>query len=509
MSMTHSLLELERVSKAFDGFQALDGASFSAAAGEIHALLGENGAGKSTLMNICCGLYTPDSGSLRLAGRETRLSGPREAAALGIGMVHQHFKLVRPFSILDNVLLSRLGSGDRIASAKGERLAMRAAIHEQAAALGGTLDPDARIDSLSIAEQQRVEVIKALIAGARILILDEPTAVLTDQEAEKLMLTLRRLASSGTTVVLVTHKLMDVKRFADRVTILRGGRTVGSIDPKGTALEELTRLTVGETLPTVRETQPVFGRRRLETLGLSVRRADGTKAVDAVSFHVRAGEIYAIAGVSGNGQSELTEVLMGLRRAGSGSVQFEDAGEAVTAADPARLRRYGVAFIPADRYRYALAGGLSVAENYGVGDVARGRYGSWLWLRRGRLRKNAEEALSSFDVQGVRALSQKAALLSGGNAQKLVIAREFSDPPSIIVAQSPSRGLDARATAAVHARLQASARNGAAVLLVSEDLDEAMKLAHRIGVMAGGKLVGEFTAPFDRQQIGGAMVGHA
>ncbi|TCM52771.1 nucleoside ABC transporter ATP-binding protein [Rhizobium sp. PP-F2F-G48] len=506
--MTHPILELERVSKTFDGFRALDGASFSAAAGEIHALLGENGAGKSTLMNICCGLYTPDGGSLRLEGRETYLSGPREAAALGIGMVHQHFKLVRPFTVLDNVLLSRLGAVDRIASAKSERRTVMAAIQKQAAALGAALDPDARIDSLSIAEQQRVEVVKALIGGARILILDEPTAVLTDQEAEKLMLTLRRLAESGTTIVLVTHKLSDVKRFADRVTILRGGRTVASVNPKETTLEELTRLTVGEALPSLRDVQPVFGRRRLETLSLSVQRANGTKAVDAVSFHVRAGEIYAVAGVSGNGQSELTELLMGLRRADSGTVQFEDAGEAVSAADPARLRQFGVAFIPADRYRYALAGGLSVAENYGIGNVVRGLYGSWLWLKRGRLRADAEEALSTFDVQGVRNLSQNAALLSGGNAQKLVIAREFSDPPSIIVAQSPSRGLDARATAAVHARLQEAAGNGAAVLLVSEDLDEAMKLAHRIGVMAGGKLIAEFTAPFDRQAIGAAMVGH-
>lgn len=506
--MTNQTLELDGVSKSFDGFRALDGASFSAAAGEIHALLGENGAGKSTLMNICCGLYTPDSGSLRVSGREIFLSGPKEAAALGIGMVHQHFKLVRPFSILDNILLSRLGAADRVASVKGERLAMIAAIQEKAAALGATLDPDARIDSLSIAEQQRVEVIKALIGGARILILDEPTAVLTDHEAERLMLTLRRLAESGTTIILVTHKLSDVKRFADRVTILRSGRTVASVDPKETTIEELTRLTVGEALPTRRDVEPVFGRRRLETLDLSARRADGTQAVDGVSFHIRAGEVYAVAGVAGNGQSELTELLMGTRRPDAGTIQFEDAGEAVSEADPARLRQFGIAFIPADRYRYALAGSLSVAENYGIGNVVRGLYGSWLWLKRSRLRADAEKALATFDVQGVQNLSQNAALLSGGNAQKLVIAREFSDPPSIIVAQSPSRGLDARATAAVHARLQEAAGRSAAVLLVSEDLDEAMKLAHRIGVMAGGKLVAEFKAPFDRQAIGRAMVGH-
>ncbi len=424
-------------------------------------------------------------------------------------MVHQHFKLVRPFSILDNVLLSRIGSGERLASTARERQAMMAAIAEKAALLGATVDPHARVDSLSIAEQQRVEVIKALIGGARILILDEPTAVLTDQEAERLMQTLRGLAATGTTIVLVTHKLADVKRFADRVTILRAGRTVASVDPKATSIEELTRLTVGDALPIAAETPPEFGRRRLETLNLSVRRSDGSHAVDNVSFHVRAGEIYALAGVSGNGQSELTEMLMGLRQPESGAIQFEDAGEALTVLDPAELRRLGVAFIPADRYRYALAGGLSVLDNFGIGRTARGAYGSWAWTRRGRMRADAERALAEFDVQGVRSLTQNAALLSGGNAQKLVIAREFADQPGIVVAQSPSRGLDARATAAVHARLKEAAGQGAAVLLVSEDLDEAMKLANRIGVMARGRLAAEFEAPFDRQAIGRAMVGDA
>jgi ABC-type uncharacterized transport system ATPase subunit len=504
------VLELESVTKSFDGFRALDNASFAVRAGEIHALLGENGAGKSTLMNVACGLYAPDSGVLRLDGVERRLAGPRDAAALGVGMVHQHFKLVRPFSILENVLLSQPS-----ARAKGARLSFAAqarsvkeAMHEKAELLGTKIDPEARIDSLSVAEQQRVEVIKALVGGARILILDEPTASLTDEEAKRLLQTLRRLAASGAAIVLVTHKLSDVKAFADRVTIMRGGKTVATLDPTVASIDELTRATVGDALPTLPVAEPHFGRRRLEAINLTGRRPSGGLAVDKVSFHVRAGEIYGIAGVSGNGQSELCEMLMGVRAPDSGVIQIEDKGEALAAPSPAALRQAGLAFIPADRYRLALAGSLSVADNFVISGVARGRFGSKLWIDGRRMKAAAEAAIREFDVQGVRSPGQKAALLSGGNAQKLVIAREFSGRPSVIVAQSPSRGLDARATAAVHARLKLAAQDGAAVLLVSEDLDEILKLSNRLGVMAAGRLVAEFDAPAERHSVGRAMVAH-
>ncbi|RBP12846.1 nucleoside ABC transporter ATP-binding protein [Roseiarcus fermentans] len=501
-------LALDAIDKSFDGFRALDQARFVANAGEIHALLGENGAGKSTLMNVACGLYTPDSGTMRLFGAPTRLSGPRDAAAHGIGMVHQHFKLVRPFSILENVLLSRPPAAGDGAPYSRQARSVAQAIAAKAELLGAKVDPRARVDSLSIAEQQRVEVIKALVAGARILILDEPTAVLTDQEAERLLQTLRRLARDGATIVLVTHKLADVKRFADTVTIMRGGKTVAELDPSQASIEELTRLTVGDALPALPNEQPHFGRRRLEALDLTVRRADGAPAVDRVSFFVRAGEIYGLAGVSGNGQSELAELLMGVRTPDSGLIQFEDSGEAFSAPRPAALRSDGAAFIPADRYRFALAGALSVTDNFAIAGLRRGRYGGWAWTNIGRMRAETKEAIRAFDVQGVRSLAQKAALLSGGNAQKLVIAREFSDAPGVVVAQSPSRGLDARATAAVHARLKAAADRGAAVLLVSDDLDEVLKLSNRVGVMASGRLAAEFEQPFDRQEVGRAMVTH-
>jgi general nucleoside transport system ATP-binding protein len=501
-------LELQDISKSFDGFRALDRASFAAESGKIHALLGENGAGKSTLMNICCGLYTPDAGVIKLFGASVSLSGPREAAACGVGMLHQHFKLVRPFTILENVLLATQRSSRKKSYRETSSVA-RNLIREAASLLGASVDPDCRVDALSVAEQQRVEVIKALVGGARILILDEPTAVLTDQEAERLLHTLRELAARGSTIVLVTHKLADVKRFADRVTIMRGGKIIRSVNPGEMSVAELTRLTVGDALPPIPQSGASIGRLGLETSTLSCRRSDGSVAFDSVSFHVKAGEIYGLAGVSGNGQSELAETLMGVRKPTSGTIRMGKAGETLREMRPSALRATGAAFIPADRYRYALAGGLSVLDNFAVCEVSRGRYGSWAWIRRRGMRSDAQQALKAFDVQGVHGLDQKAALLSGGNAQKLVLAREFANLPSVVIAQSPSRGLDARATAAVRKRLQESAAQGAAVLLISEDLDEVLELANRVGVMSAGRIVAEFEAPADRQAVGRAMVAHA
>jgi simple sugar transport system ATP-binding protein len=496
-------LELAGIRKSFDNFLALDNASFSAQTGEVHALLGENGAGKSSLMNVASGLYMADAGRMTIDGAEVALSGPSEASARGIGMVHQHFKLVKPFTVAENVLLAnprrRFGAGIREISDE---------IRKRSEALGFQIDPDRRVGQLSVAEQQRTEIIKVLIGGARILILDEPTAVLTDQEAERLLTTVRQIAAQGAAIVLVTHKLADVKKFADRVTIMRGGRTVATVDPATKTTEELTELTVGANLPAPDRTQGDFGRRRIEVINLKCARADGAIALEDASFHVRAGEIYGVAGVSGNGQSELAEALMGVRAPEAGLIQIEDAGEAVNAASPAKMRALGAAFIPADRYGFALAGSLSIADNFAVGGVISGRYGSWARLKSKAMKDDAQAAVEAFDVQGVRRLSQKSALLSGGNAQKLVIAREFSRSPNVIVAHSPSRGLDARATAAVHARLSSARAAGAAIVLISEDLDEVLALSDRIGVMTRGRIVAEFDAPADRQQVGRAMVGH-
>ncbi|MET3444427.1 simple sugar transport system ATP-binding protein [Variovorax paradoxus] len=505
-------LELTGIRKTFDGFAALTDASFAARWGEVHALLGENGAGKSSLMNIAAGLYAPEAGQLLVDDNVVRFAGPADAARHRIGMVHQHFKLVRPFTVAENILLTAPPPAGF--QSHGERLReISRDIRNKASELGFDIDPAKRIDTLSIAEQQRVEILKVLLAGARILILDEPTAVLTDQEAARLLQTVRALARAGSAVVLVTHKMADVKTYADRVTVMRGGRTVATLEPGATPVAELVKLTVGESIATqgFQAANSPRGPVRLTVRGLrSAASPQGRRVLDGVDLELHAGEIYGLAGVGGNGQGELAGAIMGLPDAGGpleGEIHLSGHGDLKTTAAPAR-RAMGIAAIPADRYGLALAGGLSVAENYAIGRVHTGRYGPAWHLRRGRIQADTQEAVRAFDVLGVRSVAQKAALLSGGNAQKLVLAREFGKSPSLVLAHSPSRGLDVRASAEVHARLRAARDGGAAVLLISEDLDEVLQLADRVGVMTRGRIAGEFAQPADRQAIGQAMVDH-
>jgi ABC-type uncharacterized transport system ATPase subunit len=500
-------LALSSIRKSFDGFLALDNAHFTARWGEVHALLGENGAGKSSLMNIAAGLYAPEAGEMLVDDNPVRLTGPRDAASHRIGMVHQHFKLVRPFTVSENILLGQAAPAAHVPYHR--RLAeMEKRVRAQATELGFAIDPRQRVERLSIAEQQRVEILKVLLAGARILILDEPTAVLTDQEGERLLSTVRELARRGSAVVLVTHKMSDVKTYADRVTVMRGGRTVATVDPRATPVDELVRLTVGNTPPPPARAAAARGDVQLSVRGLGTPATTGAhRALIDVNLQVHAGEIYGIAGVGGNGQSELAGAIMGLPGDVEGTIELAGFGD-LRAATPAKRRALQIASIPADRHGYALAGSLSVAENFGIGQVHAGRYGPLGWLRRHRLVADARTAIAAFDVQGVRNPAQKAALLSGGNAQKLVIAREFSKSPRLILVHSPSRGLDVRASAEVHARLLAARDAGAAVLLISEDLDEVLLLCDRIGVMSRGRIVAEFEQPADRQSIGQAMVDH-
>lgn len=499
-------LQLTGICKSFDGFRALIDADFSARWGEVHALLGENGAGKSSLMNIAAGLYAPESGQMLVDDNPVQLGGPRDAAQHRIGMVHQHFKLVKPFTVGENILL-----GHPLASGEGSHRKRLAALEEQieakAEALGFSIDPRQRTERLSIAEQQRVEILKVLLAGARILILDEPTAVLTDQEAERLLSTVHALSRSGAAVILVTHKMADVKTYADRVTVMRGGRTVKTVDPKTVAVSELVQLTVGESLAPPAHERARSGAARLRVRGLRSTAQVGRPALDGVDLTLNAGEIYGLAGVGGNGQGELAAALMGLDDAIDGEITLQDFSD-LRHASTSQRRALRFAAIPADRYGLALAGGLSVAENFGIGRVHDGRYGPAYRLDTKRLAADAKAAVAQFDVQGVRSLGQKAALLSGGNAQKLVLAREFGRAPRIVLAHSPSRGLDVRAGAEVHARLLAARDAGAAVLLISEDLDEVLALADRVGVMTRGRIVAEFDQPADRQAIGQAMVDH-
>jgi simple sugar transport system ATP-binding protein len=507
-------LALHGVRKSFDGFLALDDARFSADWGEVHALLGENGAGKSSLMNIAAGLYAPEAGTIEVDGRAVRLSGPNDAKAQRIGMVHQHFKLVRPFTVAENILLANPQAGDR--SSHGARLKqIERDMAARAAALGFEVDARRRIESLSIAEQQRVEILKVLVGGARILILDEPTAVLTDGEAERLLVTVRALAQTGTCVVLVTHKMADVMTYADRVTVMRAGKTVTTADPRTTSTAELIKLTVGDNVQPPERAPSTPGAVQLRVRDLRATSANGHTVLNGVAFDVRASEIYGIAGVGGNGQSELAEAVAGLPIAAgatrAGEVALEGVGNLVEArTGKSGAHRAGrLAVIPADRYGVGLAGMLSVAENFAIGEAHTGRYGPPGRLARSTMESATANAAREFNVQGVRSVRQSAALLSGGNAQKLVIAREFSKRPQLVLAHSPSRGLDVRATAEVYGRLLAARAAGAAVLLISEDLDEVLALADRVGVMSRGRIVAQFEQPADRQAVGRAMVDHA
>jgi len=501
-------LELSGIRKSFGEFAALNDAQLSAEFGEVHALLGENGAGKSSLMNVAAGLYSPDAGSIRIAGVERRFSGPREATMWGVGMIHQHFKLVKRFTVVENVLLAN----PRGAFRSGKK-AIEREVREQADMLGFALDPARRVDTLSIAEQQRVEIIKVLVAGAKILILDEPTAVLTEGEAQRMLATVREIAARGAAVILVTHKLRDVKAFAHRVTIMRAGSTIATLDAAGATGHELTRLMVGSNIVIPSRSSKPAGEPRLIVTRLASDDGQGHAPLTDATFLVRAGEIYGIAGVGGNGQTELAETLVGGRRPKRGTIEIRESGSEtpirVTSATTRERRDLGVAAIPADRQTSGLASSLSIVDNFAIGFVHTGRFGSPVRVDRTAMRCATKSAIVEFDVQGVRSLNQRAALLSGGNAQKLILARELSREPSIIIAHSPSRGLDVRANAAVSQRLLAAREAGAAVLLISEDLDEVLGIADRIGVMTRGRIVAEFDAPADRHAVGRAMLDHA
>jgi general nucleoside transport system ATP-binding protein len=494
-------LSLRDITKTFDGRPALDRVSLDIEWGMVHALLGENGAGKSTLMNIVAGLYAQDEGAVFLEDTELTDNDPSQAKARGIGMVHQHFKLVTPFTVAENILLANpqgaYGAGLR---------KTRELIAEQSDKLGFALDPDARIDTLSVAEQQRAEIIKVLLGGARIIILDEPTAVLTDEEARALLSTMRVLAEHGTAVVLVTHKLHEVPAYTDTVTVMRGGKKIATTTSKDATPADLTKMMVGSAIADVRHRPPTEHGIVLEVQDITLNRIDGAPALNGLGMTVRGGEIYGVAGVGGNGQTELAAALVGLDRVDAGHILMD--GENVTGADVRALRQRGIAFVPAERMAYGLAEDMSVADNYVIAGVDRGEFGNAVWTRRGRIAAATQDAISEFEIAGA-APATRAGLLSGGNAQKLVLARELRGDARLLVVHSPTRGLDVRACAAVHRVLIEARDRGAGVVLISEDLDEIFKISDRIGVINRGRIVGEFTAPADRHEVGALMVGHA
>jgi simple sugar transport system ATP-binding protein len=484
-------VELRNITKRFPGVVANDAVDFEAAEGEVHALLGENGAGKSTLSNILTGLYRPDEGEIAIRGRVVSFSSPREALDAGICMVHQHFRLVPPFTVAENVILGDHRGEGRKFSVHPRRIERRVA--ELGERYRIAVDPRARIWQLSLGEQQRVEILKALYREASILILDEPTAVLTPQESESLFETLRVMAEEGRTIVFISHKLNEVKAVSDRVTVLRGGRNVATVATSEATPRSLAALMVGHevTLTERVERAVQIGEPVLEVDDLWAIGDRGTDAVRGVSLTVRAGEIVAIAGVAGNGQRELAETITGMRPATRGSITVE--GRPLSRGDARAAIRAGVAHVPEDRLHTGVAPSLSIASNL-VLKSYRGRgvtKGPLLRLR--TIRDHAARLIQRYDVRGGTP-ELPARRLSGGNLQKVVLAREFEGSPRALVIASPTRGLDVAAIETVHRYLRGAASSGVGVLLISEDLDEIRALADRIAVVYEGAIVGEVDA---------------
>jgi simple sugar transport system ATP-binding protein len=484
-------VELRNITKRFPGVIANDSVQFEAAEGEVHALLGENGAGKSTLSNILTGLYHPDEGQIVLYGKPVAFGSPRDALDAGIGMVHQHFRLVPPFTVAENVILGdHRGEGRRF-------LVHPRHIERRVAELGEryriAVDPRARIWQLSLGEQQRVEILKALYREAKILILDEPTAVLTPQEAESLFETVRVMADEGRTVIFISHKLHEVKAVSDRVTILRDGRTVTTVETASATSRSLASLMVGREVPTVERIAREFGTGDpvLEVADLRATGDRGVEALRGVTLMLRSGEIVGIAGVAGNGQRELAETITGMRPPTAGRVVV--GGRPLRGGDAREAIGAGIAHVPEDRLHTGVAPSLSIASNIVLKSYRGDRVARGPLLRLRVIRELAVALISRYDVRG-GGPDLPARQLSGGNLQKVVLAREFDGAPRVLVVASPTRGLDVAAIETVHRYIREAAAGGVGVLLISEDLDEIQALADRIAVMYEGEIAAELEA---------------
>jgi ABC-type uncharacterized transport system ATPase subunit len=479
------------ITKRFPGVVANDGITFEAAAGEVHALLGENGAGKTTLSNILTGLYRPDEGTIEVHGEPVTFHTPRDALDAGIGMVHQHFRLVEPFTVAENVMLGdHRGEGRRLLVNSRE---IERRVAELSTRYGVAVHPRARIWQLSVGEHQRVEILKALYRQAQILIMDEPTAVLTPQEAEALFGTLRAMADAGQTVIFISHKLHEVKAVADRVTVLRGGRTVATVDAAEATPRSLSALMFGREVEITRRggREPARPEVVLSLEGVRTAGDRGGEALKGITLAVRSGEIVGIAGVAGNGQRELAETIAGIRSRSAGTILVGD--RVLAAGDPRAAIKARVAYVPEDRLGTGLAPSLSVAHNVSLKGYREPPLSRGPLLVLKRMVELARTLIRTYEVQapGPGAPVRN---LSGGNIQKLVLGREFQGKPRVLIAAQPTRGLDVGAIEAVHAYLDGAAGNGVAVLLVSEDLDEIRALADRVVVMYGGEIAGELDA---------------
>jgi len=501
--MTAPAVALRNVTRRFGTCVANDDVSLELEPGTVHAIVGENGAGKTTLMRVLYGLIAPTGGHVEIDGRAVQIRRPADAMRLGLGMVHQHFMLVGPLTVAENVCLGREpgGAGGRL-----DRRRAEAEVAQLSERYGLPVDPKARVSTLSVGGQQRVEILKALYHEARVLILDEPTAVLTPQEVDDLFRVLRELKKAGTTIVLITHKLAEVKALADHVTVMRGGRVVGGGPASELSVERIAELMVGRAVSSLHDRGAATpGEPLLEVRGLTVRDERGLEAVRDVSLVVRAGEIVGIAGVEGNGQHELIECLAGLRRAERGEIVC--AGRALSGRSAAEHARAGLAHVPSDRLRRGLVPPFTLAENLVLGRQREAAVGHGALLQPSALARRASPLLQEFDVRPPDPAA-RAEQLSGGNQQKVVVARELTRGARVVLAAHPTRGVDLGAIEFIHRRLLAERDGGHGVLLVSSELSEILALADRVLVMYEGRIVHETTrTAADERTLGLYMAG--
>jgi ABC-type uncharacterized transport system ATPase subunit len=501
-SSTPPAVELRKIDKSFYGVLANADVDFNLARGEVHTLLGENGAGKSTLCSVMAGLYRPDSGEMLMDGEPIVLKSPKAALAAGIGMVYQHFRLVSNLTVAENLALGNPEVGLRLSQSE-----LEAEARELGERYDFPVDPTARIWQLSVGQQQRVEILKLLYRDVRILILDEPTAVLTPQEGQALFRAMRTLADEGRSLIFVSHKLHEVKQVSDRVTVLREGRVVGKVDTADAEPRDLARMMVGKdlVLPT-RAPNESIGDSVLVVDDLKVQDDRGLDAIDGLSITVNAGEVVGIAGVSGNGQRELAQGIVGLMKVTSGSVHLS--GKDITGTSVLKSIKAGIAYVPQSRLGMGLAPGLDTDDNLALKQFREPPYSNGPMLSPKAFKTKGAELIEEFDVRGVRP-GLPIRLLSGGNLQKALIAREVTQDHCVLIARSPTRGLDVGATAVVRDQILAERDRGIAVLLISEDLDELLALSDRVLVIYEGKIVGEMPASeATAERLGLLMSGH-
>jgi general nucleoside transport system ATP-binding protein len=491
-------LEMRGITKRYPGVVANDGIDLDVRPGEIHALLGENGAGKSTLMNILYGLATPDSGEILLDGSTVRINGPSDAIARGISMVHQHFMLVPVMSVADNILLGAETMANPVFIDRPEA---HRRIVELGQRFGFEIDPDVTVGALSVGWQQRVEILKALYRQARILVLDEPTAVLTPQETKEIFGVLRRLADEGHSIIFISHKLHEVLAIADRITVIRRGKVVGSRIPSETDEDDLATLMVGRNVQLVvdrGESHPAGP--MLVVRDLTVADDRGQQTVKGLTFEVRAGEILGVAGVAGNGQEELVEALTGLRKPTGGSVLLGDRD--ITGTGPRRLQQQGMSFVPGDRHRFGLVLSFPLSDNLVLTQYDEAPYAKGPFRNDQAIDAWAKRAIKEYDIR-TPSPDVNASTLSGGNQQKAVVAREFSRKLTVLVLDQPTRGLDVGSIEFIHRQVVAKRDEGAAILLVSAELDEVLELSDRIAVMYRGEIVALVDGPSaSREEVG-------